>query len=309
MLKKWVNKTVLVGALTLSVVLAGCSSTKDEVVATVDGEKITKDELYEILVGVSGVEALDALIDEKIVQMEIKKADITISDEETDAEMANFIEEMGGEEAFDSALEMKDMKKEDFKKEIVQYLSIRKLMEPLVEVTDEEIQAYFEENKDLYHQEEQVEARHILVEDEALANDLLKQLKDGADFAELAKEHSTDGTAPMGGDLGFFPRGKMVPEFDEKVFSMNVGDVSDLVKTNYGYHIIEVLDKKEDKEASLEDVKEEIKDKLFENGMQTEYVQWLEEKRAAYKIENTLTDTESDEETDTETDEDSSKKE
>lgn len=304
MLKKWFNKTVLVGALALSVVLAGCSSTKDEVVATVDGEKITKDELYEILVNASGTEALDALIDEKIVQLEVKKEKITISDEDAEKELENFIEEMGGEDAFNSALEMSGTKTEDFKKEIVQYLSIRKLMEPLVEVTDEEIKTYFEENKATYNQDEQVQARHILVEDESLANDLAKQLKDGADFAELAQEHSTDdGTAPMGGDLGFFSRGEMVPEFDEKAFSMEVGQVSDIVKTDFGYHIIEVQDKKEAKEAKLEDVKEEIKEKLFDSNMQTAYVTWLDEKREAYKIENTLTDSKADSETDSDKEE------
>lgn len=301
MVKKWVNKKVMVGALALSVVLAGCSSTKEDVVATVDGENITKDALYETLVKVSGAEALEALIDEKIVQMEIKKEKITISEEETDAEIENFIEEAGGEDAFNNALEMSGMKMDDFKKEINQYLSIRKLMEPLVEVTDEDVKTYFEENKETYDQAEQVEARHILVEDEALANDLAKQLKDGADFAELAKEHSTDGSAEMGGDLGFFSRGDMVAEFEEKSFAMAIGDISEPVKSSFGFHIIELLDKKEAKEASLEDFKTEIEEKLFEGKMQTEYVSWLEEKRESYKIDNTLVKEEPEAETEEET--------
>lgn len=290
MVKKWLNKKVMVGLLATSVVLAGCSSTKDETVATVDGEKITKDELYEILVNASGSEALNALIDEKVVSLEVKKENIKISEDEIDAEMKTFMEEVGGEEAFNMALEENNITEKDFKDDIIQYLSIRKLMEPLVEVTDEEIETYFKENKETFDTVEQVDARHILVEDEALANDLYKQLKDGADFAELAKEHSTDGSAAMGGDLGFFPRGQMVAEFDEKAFAMEVGEISEPVKTKFGYHIIEKLDKKEAKEATLEDHKEEIKEKLFETKMQTEYVSWLEEKREKYDIKNSLTD-------------------
>jgi foldase protein PrsA len=91
---------------------------------------------------------------------------------------------------------------------------------------------------------EQVHARHILVTDEALAADLLAQLAEGADFAELATANSEDtGSAQSGGDLGWFPRGIMVTEFDEAAFALEVGELSDAVPTTYGYHIIEVLEK------------------------------------------------------------------
>lgn len=281
----------MVGLMALLVVLAGCSPDKNgEVVASVDGEDITKEELYDALISVTGPEALDALIDEKIVDLEIKKEKITVSDDEIDKEIDNFKEEAGGEEAFNAALENNDISEDDFKKDVVQYLSIRKLMEPLVEVTDEEIEGYFEENKETFDTQEQVDARHILVEDEDLANDLYKQLKDGADFAELAQEHSTDGSAASGGDLGFFSRGQMVPEFEEKAFSLEVGEISEPVKSEFGYHIIETLDKQEEKAAALEDHAEGIKENLFESKMQTEYVAWLEEKREAYDIKNNLFD-------------------
>lgn len=285
----------MVGLMALVlVVLAGCSaSNNDEVVASVDGEKITKEELYEALVSVTGPEAVNALIDEKIVELEIKKEEITVSDEEIDKEVESFKEDAGGEEAFNNALEQSGLTEEDFKKDVVQYLSIRKLMEPLVEVTDEEVKDYFEENKETFNEQEQVDARHILVEDEKLANELYEKLKDGADFAELAQEHSTDGSAASGGNLGFFGRGQMVPEFEEKAFSLKVGEISEPVKSEFGYHIIETLDKTEEKAATFEDHADEIKDKLFESKMQSEYVTWLEEKRESYDIKNNLLDSNS----------------
>ncbi|AOV06477.1 foldase protein PrsA [Sporosarcina ureilytica] len=287
-MKKWFNTKVKVGLAALSlVVVAGCSN--GESVATVGGEKITKDELYEILVQSNGQQALEALIDEKIVALEVKKEDIKVPEDEIKEEVANFMENAGGEEAFKNALEQSGMTEEDFKKDVIQYLSIRKLMEPRVEVTDEEIETYFEENKDSFNVEEQVEARHILVEDEKTANEIEQKLKDGEDFAELAKEYSTDeGSGALGGDLGFFTRGRMVPEFEEKAFSMKVGEISEPVKTEYGYHIIEVLDKKEAKDATLEDNIVEIREKLFEDKMQAEYVTWLEDAREKYDIKNNL---------------------
>lgn len=289
MIKKWLNTKVLVGIMAFALVaLAGCSN-DNESVATVDGEKITKDELYDMLVKSYGPQAVEALIDDKIVELEVKKEEIKVPDEEIKEEIEKFKENAGGEEAFNAALEQSGLAEEDFKKDVVQYLSIRKLMEPRVEVTDEEIETYFEENKESFNVEEQVEARHILVEDEKTANEIVQKLEDGEDFAELAKEFSTDeGSGAMGGDLGFFTRGKMVPEFEEKAFSLKVGEISEPVKSEYGYHIIEVLDKKEAKDAVLEDHIVEIREKLFEDKMQTEYVAWLEEAREKYDIKNNL---------------------
>ena len=140
------------------------------------------------------------------------------------------------------------MTEKEFKENIIEYLSIRKIIEPRIEITDEEIKAYFEENKESFNEEEQVEASHILVEDEATAKKVAKKLADGEDFAALAKEFSTDTmSAENGGELGFFPRGKMVAEFEEAAFSMKVDTISDPVKTEHGYHIIHVTDKKQQK--------------------------------------------------------------
>jgi foldase protein PrsA len=273
-------------------VVTGCSNdskAKDETVATVGSEKISKDELYKVLVQSAGQEALAAMIDDKVVDLELKKEKISVSDKEVEAEFATYVESAGGEEAFKAALKQNDMTEKKFKENIVDYLSIRKIIEPRIDITDEKIKAYFEENKDSFNEKEQVEASHILVEDEATAEKVAKKLTDGEDFAALAKEFSTDeGSAANGGELGFFPRGKMVPEFEKAAFSMKVDTVSDPIKTEHGYHIIHVTEKKAAKEAIFADHKEEVKQRLLEEGLQAEYVNWLDEVKLDYKIDNSL---------------------
>lgn len=290
MRKKWLNSRLAVGLMAVSlVVVAGCSN--GESVATVDGEKISKEDLNETLVQAYGEKTLETMIDDKIVALEVKKEKISVSKDEINKEFETFVENAGGEDAFKAAMEQNGITEKIFKEDIKQYLSIRKLMEPRIKITDEEIEAYFEENKASFGTPEEVEASHILVEDEKLAKEIAGKLKDGGDFAELAKEHSEDpGSATNGGELGFFPHGKMMPEFEEAAFSMKVDTISDLIKTDYGYHIIHVTDKKEAKEATLKDSKEEIKEKLFEDKLQTEYPTWLTEAKEKYKVENTLTE-------------------
>jgi foldase protein PrsA len=286
--KKWLFSLLAVGLLAIVFIVATGFS-KDETVATIGGEKITKDELYEVLVQSSGQEALTAMIDDKVVALELKKEKVAISDKEVDAELAIYVENAGGQEAFDAALKQNAMTEKKFKENIVDYLSIRKIIEPRIDIADEDIKAYFDENKESFNEEEQVEASHILVEDEATAKEVEKKLADGEDFVALAEEYSTDeASAANGGELSFFPRGKMVAEFEDAAFSMKVDAISAPVKTENGYHIIHVTDKKAAKKAVFDDHKEDIKALLLEEGLQTEYINWLDEVKLDYKIHNSL---------------------
>ena len=138
-------------------------------------------------------------------------------------------------------------------------LSLDNIDEP--ENADEEtLQNLYDENAELYTNPERRRAQHILVEDETLANDLLNQIKEGADFAELAKTNSVDTSSnEQGGDLGLFERDLMGAEFDEAAFSMNVGDVSDVVSTDYGYfHIIKLTEIQTETAQSFEEVREQL---------------------------------------------------
>jgi peptidyl-prolyl cis-trans isomerase D len=147
------------------------------------------------------------------------------------------------------------------------------------QVSAEDIQRYYEDNKQQYSTPEQVRASHILLKTEGKddatvkkqAEDLLAKVKSGADFAKLATQYSEDEASKVkGGDLDFFNKGTMVPEFDKAAFSMKPGEISDLVKSQYGYHIIKVTDKKPATTKTLDEVRAQIEDQIKWDRAQSE---------------------------------------
>ncbi|MED4696168.1 peptidylprolyl isomerase [Peribacillus frigoritolerans] len=266
-------------------------SSMDKTIASIDGEKINEDELYDALVAGYGADTLDLLITNKLVELEAEKAGIKIKDEEIQKEIDVMVESYGDEKSLKEQLEASGSSMDALRKDIVVYLQTKKLVEPRITVTDDEISTYFEDNKDTFAQAEQVEASHILVEDEKTAKKVAKELAAGGDFAKLAAEYSTDTeTADNGGSLGYFGKGDMVEEFEDVAFDLDINKVSDPVKTEYGYHIIKVTGKKEAKKANLEDSKEVIKETLLSERLQEEYPVWLAEVKKDHDITNKLED-------------------
>ncbi len=288
----FLTKKIGFGILVLILAAAGTAAfflSKEPAVASVGSESIKKEELYSLLVKQYGDEALDALVTDKIIEMEAKKEKVTISDKEKEEELKNLKESYGGEAGFKAALEQSGVTEAGIAEDIEKYLKTEKLLEPRIDLKEEEIKAYFDENKDQFAQQEQVKASHILVEDEAAAKEIKFKLDKGEEFADLAKEYSTDASnAESGGELGYFGKGEMEAAFEEAAFAMKANEISGPVKTDYGYHIIKVEDKKEAKEAVYEDSKEAAKKALFDERMQTEYYNWLEEKKEEYKIEKNM---------------------
>jgi foldase protein PrsA len=276
---------VLIAAIIISIFLF-----KNDVVAKVGSETISKNELNDLLVDQYGTAALDTLITNKMIEQESKKEKLTITAEEKASELQALIDSYGGEDSFNSAIKENGMEQADIEKEINQYITIKKLLEPRIKITDAEIKAYFDENKAKYDEPEQVKASHILVADEKTAKEVKDKLDAGEDFAELAKKYSTDtSNSANGGDLGYFGKGDMVAEFEKVAFSIAKNKISEPVKSEFGYHIIQVHDKKAAKEAVYEDHVEEIKNTLFDQKVQTEYTTWVEKLKKDYKVENFLT--------------------
>jgi foldase protein PrsA len=262
---------------------------KDEAVAKFNGEAISKDELYSEMVEQYGAATIDKIISDKILVAEAKKQKVNVTDSELNSEVEKLKESYGGEEAFNQALASNNTTVAFLKQDLKNYLTIRQLLEPEINITEEEMKTYFDENKDSFAEAEQIKASHILVADEKTANEVKQKLNDGGDFAELAKEYSTDdSTKDSGGDLGYFAKGTMVTEFDDVAFGLAVDEVSKPVKTEYGYHIIKVEAKNKAKEANYSESKAEIKETLLDQKIDSEYTTWLEDKKKSYDIENTL---------------------
>ncbi len=135
-----------------------------------------------------------------------------------------------------------------------------------VEIGDDEIRYYYDSHMSEYEHPESVHARHILLKTGEEAGDVLEKAESGMDFAELAKQYSTGPTKDTGGDLGFFERGKMVKEFEDAAFALEAGGISDVVKTQFGYHVIKVEERKEPYTDEFDSVKEDIKNKLLIEG-------------------------------------------
>ncbi len=175
------------------------------------------------------------------------------------------------------------------RKQMYHQIELRKLLGPTVEVTDDKVKEYYEQNKQYMGTPEQVRASHILVASEKEAEDILKELKQGADFATLAKEKSTDpGSKENGGDLNFFGRGQMVPEFEEAAFALKKGELSGIVKTMHGFHIIKLTDRKEAETPTYEEKKDELKEQLVNNEIYTKSATWLQELHDKAVIDNKL---------------------
>ncbi|AJY74485.1 peptidylprolyl isomerase [Paenibacillus beijingensis] len=262
----------------------------NETVATVNGEKITQDQLYDSLVKSGGKNTLDSLITEKLVDQEAKKQNVTVTQADLDSELQEIKKQFGTEEQFNAALQQYGMTLDDLKSQMKAQVQIRKILLPKTNVTDEQIKQYFEENKQSFNTAEQVEASHILVATEQEADAIIKQLNGGADFAAIAKEKSTDpGSKDNGGALGYFGKGAMDPAFEEAAFKLKVGETSsEPVKSSFGYHIIKVTGHKEAHTATLDEQKETIKKTLQDQAIQSMSASWMADLKSKATITNTL---------------------
>ena len=167
---------------------------------------------------------------------------------------------------------------------LVQTLIEREILDK-VKVSNEEVAEYYEENKNDFIEKEQVHLGNILVETKEEAQDILEQLKAEGDFSEIAKEKSTGPSAAQGGDLGYLSKGTIFPEIEDVVFALEVGKISDVIQTEFGFHILKLLDKKPEIIKPIEKVKEDIIQTLLPIKQKEAFENLLEELKSKTEIE------------------------
>ena len=226
-------------------------------------------------------------IDRELILAEADRLGVNVSAAEIEAALNEARRDYEPEE-FSKRLEERGMTLDEWRLELRNGLLMEKVVRlaayPRAEVSDTDVAADFKQHRDEFDRPEQVRARQILVATEAEGNRLLGLLQSGESFAEVARQFSQSPDSEQGGDLGFFARGEMPPEFDETVFNLPVGRISELVKSPYGIHIFLVEEKRKAKSLSLEEAAGEIRTRLLRRAEERAYQQWLQDLRARAAI-------------------------
>lgn len=167
------------------------------------------------------------------------------------------------------------------KKDLLIQAGVKNILDT-VTVTDEEVKAFYESNPDMFKGQESVRAKHILVDSEEKAKEVKAAIDGGLSFEEAAKENSSCPSSSQGGDLGAFTRGRMVPEFEDAAFALAIGEVSEPVKTQFGYHLIKVEEKTAEVVKSFDEVKDQLQVNLLsqkQNGVYINFINKLKEEQ------------------------------
>lgn len=237
---------------------------------------------------------LEQMIAERFLLKEASKKGIAVSEEERQGhvtEIVTWLEQhfFGSREALVDFLATYNLNMADLESYLTETLPVYKLREALTKdivITDSDAKLFYEAHQDEFNIPELIRVSHILVRDLALADDILSQLKAGKDFAELAKTHSTDTeSAVLGGDLNYNARGAFVEAFDAAAWALTKpGELSEIVQTSYGYHIIKLDERLGARERSYDEVEELVKEHLREELEMRMWVNYLDELRGRSRI-------------------------
>ncbi|MCU5472925.1 peptidylprolyl isomerase PrsA [Bacillus paranthracis] len=266
------KKAMLALAATSVIALSACGTSSSDKIVTSKAGDITKEEFYTQMKTQAGKQVLNNMVMEKVLIKNYK-----VDDKEVDKRYDEMKKQYGDQ--FDTLLKQQGIKEETLKNGVRAELAQEKAIEKTI--TDKEL-------KDNYKPE--IKASHILVKDEATAKKVKEELGQGKSFEELAKQYSEDtGSKEKGGDLGFFGPGKMVKEFEDAAYKLKKDEVSEPVKSQFGYHIIKVTDIKEPEksfEQSKADIKKELVAKKKQDGEFMNDLMMKEIKKADVKVDD-----------------------
>ena len=288
-----------------------------DVIAKVNGESVTRTELEDYVRNLEGQAGspipadqrdriyrgvIDQLVGYKLLVQEAKARKVVVADADVDARIAEVKKQFPSEDLFMQTLIDRKMTVDQIKADARRDMSIARLIEaeiaPRVAVKPGQVEEFYKSNPDKFLQPERVRASHILIataenadaatkaQAKAKAQQVLKDVKAGKDFAALARQHSQDpGSAVNGGDLGFFQQGQMVGPFNDAAFSLKPGAPSDLVETQFGFHIIRVAEKQPARTVPLEEVRPRIEEFLQHQNRESETESFVKALRAKSKVE------------------------
>jgi len=279
--------------------LTGCSTSilGGEWIVKVDGERVSEEDFnvrmadakevyakqgldFESEQGKPYLDQLKAqvisrLVEGRIIAQEVDTLKLDVNSPEVTEQMDSLKAGFGEDQTkYQDVLKQQAMTEQELLNFVALYVDVTKD----VTVGDSEVEAYYEKNKGQYGQPEQVQARHILVETEQEAKDIIAQLNAGANFEQLAQEKSIDGSKEVGGELGYFGRGEMVPEFEEAAFAQAVGTWSqEPVQSQFGYHIILVEDHKQASAPSLAEIRADIEEAALNEAKDAKFQAYYDE--------------------------------
>lgn len=246
-------------------------------------------------------QVIQKMIGDELLYQQAEKEGITIEAKTVDNEMTRIRGQFKDEKQYQEQLKASGHTEKNLREQIRRQATIsqliRKEIVPSVKVQPEDAKKYFESNKDKFRRPERVRARHILIKTEkgesaekkAEARNKLKALQKrilaGEDFAALAKEYSQGPSNVRGGDLGYFTRGRMVKPFEEVAFKLAPNEVSDIVETEFGYHLIKVLDHQPEVNPSFDEIQPKIMSILFSEQLQKKLEPYVSNLRKKAKVE------------------------
>ena len=252
---------------------------------------------------VSG-QILDRMIETELLYQESRKQGVQIETKEIETQFGEIRQRFSSEQEFTEAMGQMDLTEAGVRQQIEKGLAINKLVKTRIadniKISEEESRKFYASNPELFKQAEQVKASHILVKVEQDADaekkteagnkieQIQARLKKGEDFADLARESSEGPSASKGGDLGYFKRGSMVKPFEDAAFALEVDQVSDVVETRFGYHLIKVYDKKPEQILAYAEVKGDLQEHLKQQKLKLEVDAYLEGLKKNAKIEKSI---------------------
>lgn len=278
---------VLVAVLVTGLAVWYFSGSLKGTVAVVNGRVITKDMMYEEMNKRVGLETLQTIIDNTVIMQEAAQRNLLLTDEEWKAEMDQVIlEQYGSEESFLQLLQYYGITRQQIEEEWRTYFTARKLILADNPITDEDLLAHFEDNKDTFSQVETIQVRQMVLPSEQTAIGVLDEIEAGGDFSTIAEEKSMDvSTKANGGLIGWVEKGDLEEELEVVAFALKAGEISEPVESDAGFVLIQVTDREEAKEAVFEDVKDDVLATVEDTKINEVYSGWLEGLRGKAQIQ------------------------